>query len=330
VTNGKQRTENHVIEDISIKILEKQFPNEWVIRRYTPDYGIDISVELFEPYKDNYITTGEHIYFQVKGTKNLKIGKLKVFERYNVEKGYKIGSQFKTIEVVKFVIETSLLATVERMGSAVPVLLAIVDINTENTYFICLNDYIEKVIIPENPNYKEQECITLNLPKNNILNCDFGLASIKWYAKRAKLFSLFNKISYQNSELDYIENEILQERIQHFLRILRRYDAWSASYYFGAMQVVKEEVDYFVANGITIDAKKVIESYEKKGEDVQTEIWETSYSNKLVSFAEAQKMIGIRTLWDKLNLMGQVFEDVSKEWLLPTSLSIETSQLSGN
>ena len=107
------------------------------------------------------------------------------------------------------------------MGSAVPVLLAVVDINTENTYFICLNDYIEKVIVPDNSNYTEQEYITLNLPKMNILNCESGLASVKWYAKRAKLFSLFNKISYQNGELGYIENEILQERIEHFLKILK-------------------------------------------------------------------------------------------------------------
>ena len=69
MTVGKQRSVTHIIEDISIKILEKQFPNEWVMRKYVPDYGIDISVELFEPYKEDYITTGEHIYFQVKGTK---------------------------------------------------------------------------------------------------------------------------------------------------------------------------------------------------------------------------------------------------------------------
>ncbi len=322
---GKQRSINQVTEDISIKILEKQIPNQWVIRRSSPDYGLDLCVELFEPYKDNYITTGEHIYFQVKGTKNLKIGKLKIFERYNVEKEYKIGTGFKTIEVVKFPIETSLLATVEKMGSAVSVLLAIVDINTETTYFLCLNDYIEKVIVPDNPNYKEQASITLNIPKNNILNCDSGLASVKWYSKRAKLFSLFSKISYQNSELLYIENKILYDRTQHFLKIIRRHDAWSASCYFGAMMVVQEEIDYFIINGITKDAKNVIESYSKMGEDIQAEMWETPYSSGLESFEESQKMIGIRTLWNKLNYMGHLFEDVAKEWLLPTYLGIETS-----
>lgn len=61
-------------------------PIEWVVREYTPDYGIDLSVELFEEYKENYITTGEHIYFQVKGTEDLKVGKFKVNECSNVEK----------------------------------------------------------------------------------------------------------------------------------------------------------------------------------------------------------------------------------------------------
>ena len=91
------------------------------------------------------------------------------------------------------------------------------------------------------------------------------------------------------------------------------------------MHVAKEELDYFIENGITKDAKRVIGSMEEKGEDVKTKIWETGYSNKLVSFAEAQKMNGIRMLWDKLNLMGKIFEDISKEWLLPTFLGIETS-----
>lgn len=39
--------------------------------------------------QNNYITTGEHIYFQVKGTESINIGKYKVYERKNVEKELK-------------------------------------------------------------------------------------------------------------------------------------------------------------------------------------------------------------------------------------------------
>ena len=66
--------------------------------------------------QNNYITTGEHIYFQVKGTESINIGKYKVYERKNVEKELKQEKLYKEIDVVKFSIETSLLATVERMS----------------------------------------------------------------------------------------------------------------------------------------------------------------------------------------------------------------------
>jgi len=36
------------------------------------------------------------------------------------------------------------------------------DIINKNAYFMCLNDYIEKVIIPSNPNYIQQKTLVIN------------------------------------------------------------------------------------------------------------------------------------------------------------------------
>lgn len=75
---GKKRVEAHIIEEKSISILKEIAPDNWVIREYNnPDYGIDLSVELFD---ENHITKGEHILFQVKGTKRLDKITLKVFQ----------------------------------------------------------------------------------------------------------------------------------------------------------------------------------------------------------------------------------------------------------
>ena len=105
---------------------------------YTPDYGIDLSVELFNQCEGGYVTSGEHIFFQVKGTEELDKCTIKVKSRMNVEKDYKTTSEeVKEIEVVKFRLDTDFLFTVEKMGSAVPVILAVVDVITKDA-FLCV------------------------------------------------------------------------------------------------------------------------------------------------------------------------------------------------
>lgn len=155
------------------------------------------------------------------------------------------------------------------MGSAVPVLLVIVDIINKNAYYVCLNDYIEKVIIPINPNYTRQESLVINIPESNIIKSTKDILPIKWYAKRAKLFALFSKANYQRSELNYMRDENLTTDILHFANIIRRFDAWGASKYFYALKDVQVELDYLLENKTTQEAEKIINYFRKKGEDVE-------------------------------------------------------------
>lgn len=325
---GKKRPFSHIKGDKGVEILRKCLPEEWVVREYKPDYGIDLSIELFAQYKDGFITRGEHIFFQVKGTASIEKCALKIKERYNVEKGYRPNGKEETeINAVKFVIDTDLLATVETMGSSVPVMLAVVDINTEDVFFLCLNDYLEKVIIPENPDYTRQTTKTIYIPAKNLINDDGGIEAIEWYAKRSKLYALFNKINYQARELEYCDHCEIEARIQHYIKILWRSDAWSAEKYFGAMLLVKGEIEYYMEHGITQDAEQIINKMLKDGEDVDESIYEATYCNGLVSFREASRVQGLHQLWQKLTMMGDVFEDVTKEAFLPTSLGIDISEL---
>ena len=152
---GKTRPMSHIKGEQGVKILKEIFPASWVVREYSPDYGIDLDVEIFEEHNGHFRTTGEHIYFQVKATESPNFDTIKITPRFNVEKDYKYFSgEIKTIKVIKFIIDTDLLFTVEKMGSAVPVILSVVDLTTKNAYFICLNDYIEKIIVPENSDYE--------------------------------------------------------------------------------------------------------------------------------------------------------------------------------
>lgn len=324
---GKKRTMSHIKGEQAVNLLKKHFPASWVVREYTPDYGIDLSVELFNQYENGYITMGEHIFFQVKGTADIQIEYLKIKKRNNVEKDYSFSEkEIANIKVIKFVIETELLALVEKMGSAVPVILSVVDLETEDSYFICLNDYIEKIIVPMDSNYFNKKTKTIYIPFENKLNSEDGIRIIEWYAKRPKLYALFNKINYQKRELIYTNQNNIKTIVPHFLKILLRSDAWSAQNYFGAMNVVKGEIDYYIKYGIDEDSKRLIDIQISNGIDVDKKEWEASYCTGLVSFREAQQVQSLQRLWDKLCLMGDIYEDVTKEAFLPTCLGISISE----
>ena len=128
---GKRRPDSHIVGDLGVKILKDILPDAWVVREYHPDYGIDLSVELFEQDGDR-ITTGAHLMFQVKAVEHIKRSTIRVRKRSNIEKpivqlqrenGVTKESESYEMEVIKYSIDTALLATVERMGSAIPVLL---------------------------------------------------------------------------------------------------------------------------------------------------------------------------------------------------------------
>src|SRR5690606_20301004 len=121
-----------------------------------------------------------------------------------------------TIDVVKFQLDTAELYTIERMSNAVPVLLFVVDVNKDQVYFLCLNDYIDKVLIPSDPNYYEKKTKTIYIPRKNLLTSN-SLFPLIWYAKRPKLYSLFNKIRYQVTEMEYMSEEQLISVYPHFL-----------------------------------------------------------------------------------------------------------------
>lgn len=145
----KQREARHIRGDRGVNLVNEKLPHYWVVRDIYPDYGLDLHVKVFEPDLDDpesSNTLGEHFYIQVKTTKEINLEKRTVRSRKNVTK-FDLDPADGTpleIEVVKYVIDTETLLTVEAMGSAIPVLLCYVDTTTETVYYVCLNDYISK------------------------------------------------------------------------------------------------------------------------------------------------------------------------------------------
>lgn len=313
---GKRRVEAHITGEKAVRILKEIAPDNWVIREYTPDYGIDLSIELFDK---NYITKGEHILFQVKGTERLNTTNFKVFLRKNVKKSNeKSNEEYIETEVIKYTIDVDLLATVERMGEAVPVLLSVVDINKKEAYFVCLNDYIEKVLVPENPNFYSQDKVTIYIPIENKINTDIGKKIIEWYGKRAKLYAFFNKVNYQSKELEYHINSDYVDLAEHFLKIIFRLDIWSETENIPILETQKEEIEYYLEKKITRDGEKILKKALKNGEDIESPIYESSHCVGEVSYKEAILIQGLHRLWEQLSLIGDIFEENYRSIYLPT------------
>lgn len=316
---GKKRTKAHIIGEQGVEILKSHLPVEWVVREYNPDYGIDLSIELFE--RDSMITKGAHLFFQVKSTDNINRTTLKIPNRSNVEKPPKpVENNIFEIEVIKYTLDTDFLATVERMGSGIPVMLAVVDINTQEVYYLCLSDYIEKILIHEN-DYRNQNNKTVYIPIQNTLN-ERGLEVIEWYAKRPRFYALFNKIHYQQHELEYVTQYEISDYIDHFIRIISRFDVWDEPICIPYMKNVKADIDYYLEHGITELEEQMVKEMEQRGENVDSKTWEATYcdENSAVSFREAQRVQGLHRLWNDLSALGDEFEDMFKEFFLPTPI----------
>ncbi len=56
MASGKFRSESHLIDQKAVFFVRENLPTEWVVRELTPDYGLDLDVEVFEK-ENGRITT---------------------------------------------------------------------------------------------------------------------------------------------------------------------------------------------------------------------------------------------------------------------------------
>jgi hypothetical protein len=308
------------MEDESYQIIKKHIPKEWVIREFNrPDYGIDIVIELFNKIDDEISETlGEFIYVQVKSVNNITVVNENIFNVGNVAKGIwkEDKSEYIKLEVVKYVFDTDSIYTIQSLGASVSVLLFVVDISTENIYFICVNDYIDKIILPKNPDYTSQSSLTLTIPVlNKLQNADISNNALKFYGKRAKLLSAFSKFSYQKNEIAHVfgfkffpiwtyrdeldknkvyDRDEITTMLLYFINQIEDLDIWTHSEWAVLPEAKKD----------LMKIKLALQG--DKGD------WE-SLQNKII------------VLWHQLTNLGTMYEDICREWFLPKMISLMTS-----
>ncbi|HLA64919.1 MAG TPA: DUF4365 domain-containing protein [Rhodothermales bacterium] len=321
MSRAKQKNHQHAIDKAGQELLRSQLPAHWELRAYQPDYGLDFALEVFSPpdSQRNSETLGEHIFIQLKSTEEASLAQLKVYGRGNVEKQPEIlrrDDLVATVEVARISIETPELVTIERMGTGVPVLLVIADLSRSQCYFVCLNDYIDKILIPRYDNYSEKLSRTIHVPtRNTIGDRVIGIAALRWYAKRPKMFAAFQRFVYQYVELQYEGGPMnTPDMARYFARRLSQYDFWDdtemweiVGYYGSALKRFLETGDPGLMNRI-VDSLADIED-----EDIRAEI-ENHHRN-----------YEILELWRGLSILARQYEDVSREWFLPTALGLAAS-----
>ena len=231
---GKVRTESHLIDQDAILIVKKKLPREWVVRELTPDYGLDLDVELFEKDNDKIVTLGERLYMQVKGTANAVYSEVKI----------DVDGNKAIKKCLSFSLDTALLRLVERVGDSLPILLTVVDIHTEDVIFVSLNDYVN-FVLENDDKWRSQKTKTIRIPYENKIE---SVELLRWYAIRPKLNSFFAEAAALMVDVEYeSEAEGYIKAVKRFALKHANSDVWNCNKFgFGFLDEVYSFIDNII------------------------------------------------------------------------------------
>ncbi len=300
-----------------VDLVGTALPSHWVLREPSPDYGLDLHIEVFElaDDEDGWDTLGEHFFAQVKATERPDAGTVRVYPRTNVAKGlpaYDRSAEYRDLEVVRFSLDVPELRTVEAMGAAVPVLLLVVDVLSKTVYYVCLNDYIAKVLSPENPGWRSQKTATVIIPRSNQLDPGSPAFSyVRLLARRPKLYAAFQAFHYQKHEFGYVF-----ERLS-FLPELRTFGSLRDS---GDGPMLLSFLKTSLALDIWADTgprrwwplddvRSQMEQCRRVLEHAEPEADATLFLHQMVGVLGAAENL------------GRMYEELCREWRLPTFLA---------
>lgn len=314
--NGKIRHSNHLIDQQACRHLQNIFPPEWVQRTINPDYGLDIDLELFGYENGCCVTLGEHVYLQVKGTEHANYGIV-----------HPVGSTFYTDEeaqslnwpVLKFNIDVAELLLVERMGAAVPVLLVVVDLQKNQAFYVCLNDYIRCVLPYQNPTFRSQNTVTIYIPTDNVLSSETSSICL-WYGKRAKLFSLFLEILAIVDNAKYLTTKELIEMMRTRIGELVHSDAWHAAEHWGLLESIHDMITEMHQNDLLNRVgKHILEIEGASGTDLNDTY--VDYNGEHVSVFVAAQAMSCHHFLEQVSATACIFEDDVRHVGLPTKIN---------
>jgi len=317
----KRRDVNLLQGDAGEKLVAAAMPEQWLVRKLESDFGIDLHVEVFDWAKDDPTaadTLGEHFFIQVKSQKELQTVTHTVRSRGNVAKYVpdpKEGDAYN-INVIPCALEVGELMTIEAMGNAVPVLLCVVGMDTRTVYYMCMNDYISKVLLPNKPDYTKQKTVTVHLPAWNVLDrYDDGIGYLWLLARRAKFYSAFNTFAYQGNEFEYTRDRLLSLAERAEDEVVRFPDDLIAM------------LDVFLTSNLRLDIWQPagpalwaplgdVASDFRKLQATLPGLREEMTAHELTIW-----IFTISQVFNRAANLGRMYEELAREWRLPTQLA---------
>lgn len=162
-----QRSETHVKETESERLLHSLAPREWIIRQISErDYGIDIYVEIATQSGE---ITGDLIFIQLKSVNTIQWK-----ERENIDRGK--SPQIKTTTAAYL------------FNLPVPVFIFVADISKQNIYYIPVKQQIRKIY----NKLTNQDSITFDLVKVLDLKSEIGMSLFKWHTSIERMHKDFS------------------------------------------------------------------------------------------------------------------------------------------
>ena len=351
VAMKKRRVLQHYMEEQSRALVRSILPREWVVRDYVPDYGIDIAVEVFGDIGEGRAATasaepvGEFFFAQVKSVGKSATRRLGLYPGGNVEKGARVGRDqgdpgcCTEIEVIPFRLDVDWLLTVQALGPGIPVVLFLVTLDTRRLYFLCINDIIDKYILPSGDEFEQRRTKTVYVPiRNWVSGSERSMAPLRFLAKRSKLYAAFNRFAYQESEIRGLVDQVNcaprpaeglgltgMDTLWHFVKTIKRYDFWTTTGMWGAIASAHQEVvelerrlaEFRVSSGACVGRRaegsgergpRVAEVAVDAGGGLQAElVWARALAT-----------------WGLLMGLGKIYEEVCREWFLPTYFGVMT------
>jgi hypothetical protein len=325
----KRRPVSHVTDTAGVNILRKILPTEWVVREYRPDYGIDFDVEVFDfTVLGELVSLGEHFFIQLKSRSRVETIELVAYPHYNIEK-QPFQEDYKKEVVISCIpvqLSVSDLLLARSMGPALPVLLVLCDTANETLHFVCLNDYVDKIVIPSDPQFASKDSMSVYIPVCNFISATTtDLLPLRFFARRAKLYAAFNRLRYQRHELTYVLDGLSDTpyedigkseaivTIQNFIEIVKGYDFWETTRAWPAIELTWQSV---------IDLEKTICRC-MAGEDPVRVFGERHLEKQSLEVVNPSLFLAseIENTWNMLANLGNIFEEYCRERFLPTYLN---------
>jgi hypothetical protein len=328
MNHKKQRDRRHLMEEESGNLLREALPREWAIHGYKPDYGIDGTIEIFDPVvgKDGQVrfeTLGEHIFFQLKSVEKTSLDHRVAGSYGSILSGGEENYPDLSIDYEAFIydLEVDELLTVEAMGAALVVVLFVVALDTRTTYMISLTDYIDRVLDREAPDWHTQTKKRIFIPSALVVPGKPSSTLLRLYSGRSKLMHLFNVASVQHHELCFArEAGGMRELAVRYCKRLLALDVWG----IGAFWIILAQYhtrlrawQEFLSGDITAQSRLgFVMSLGQLQESGTPEEEIHRIREELID----QQLLG---LWDGLRALGATHEEMVREWGMPTYFGIK-------